>query len=461
MEQKVFVTHMMRNLKRIILEDRKYDYTKYNKFSSMTTLNVIKSRLKKSCPEFDSNLEFGMAFNIIRSGYKVTIMCGSPEQNKNAVIIENKKTGELIGKIIDGELDKETYNTTAVIADVLIRKETNIPTTLGYGKSAYELAVEDGFKGTKEEWWSQMMQSPRISPIAMDRIPLSYLDCDKFEELSGLDTDETSVNNTEKMVEVAINMYSNKNHDDYVEMFGFDTGNPIIDTYDMSESTIYILNALGECGILESITSTDELANITRSLYFEYTYNGKNLKHYDKDEPIADYISRLPMLRFAILMEDEIERIKSLNIKYNALSFMNLIIDKVTEMKELCGLGVSNTIIFTSYALEFGEIPKDSVAITAYFTKERTLQLFDETPGHEKLILFTANISDILEDSDSEILAYKTETMTSEELENSLATFTLILTQNQLFLSKLLELSLTTQPFFDMDNIFKNDDDNN
>ena len=122
MEQRLFIRHMMKTLKNVVLENRKFEYEIY-KYSS--TLDLIASGLAILCEDDVSNLNFDMGFDIIRSNYKITMLCGCAYQGKNAVIIENLKTNKTIGQIIDREIEKGTYNATVEICDEIFRRNKN------------------------------------------------------------------------------------------------------------------------------------------------------------------------------------------------------------------------------------------------------------------------------------------------------------------------------------------------
>ena len=436
MEQKLFIRHMMKTLKNIVLENKKIEYTVY-KYSS--TIDFIASGLSVLCEDDVRNLNFDMGFDIIRSNYKITMLCGCAYQGKNAVIIENLKTGKTIGQIIDRERERGTYNATVEICDEIIRRNkrdnneslSDIQSNMKKYRTAYEDAVKGGFTGSEQEF----LTSARLSPWAMDFMPLKSIDCNMFEQICECNQESKSIPEA--------SIYS-KMYQDMID--SIDVGkytNKISNLFDsncvgdMSKLLDSLMPILEKCGLLESISNEDELANLVRGAFYEYKYNADGILNFNIETGSIDSFLRItPMLKLILGFEDRIEELKESGNKFNVQSFRSTVHDILLRLK------------MSSYLM-------DRAGFELNITKERTVQLYDITTGHEKLILFSADVSGILEDEDYNIRPFIPLTGTSDKLEDELALFTLVMTQNQLFLSKLVEVSFSGGNYYHMDMPFE------
>mgnify|MGYP006959312902 CR=1 FL=1 len=449
MEQRLFIRHMMKTLKNIVLENKKIEYTVY-KYSS--TIDFIASGLSVLCDDDVRNLNFDMGFEIIRSSYKITMLCGCAYQGKNAVIIENLKTSKTIGQIIDRERERGTYNATVEICDEIIRRNkrdnneslSEIHSNMKKYRTAYEDAVKGGFTGSEQEF----LTSARLSPWAMDFMPLKSIDCNMFEQICECNQEsksipEASIYSTmyQDMIDsIDVRKYTNK----ISNLFDSNC------VADMSKVLDSLMPILEKCGLLESISNEDELANLVRGAFYEYKYNADSILNFNIETGSIDsFLGGAAMLKLLLSIEDKIEELKEFGKKFDAESFImhmyNILLRLKTSSYSLDRVGFE---INTTYLLEH-------VKFEINITQERTIQLFDITAGHEKLILFSADISEILEDKDYNIQPYIPLTGTSEKLEDELALFTLVMTQNQLFLSKLVEVSFSRGNYYHMDMPFE------
>lgn len=446
MEQKrLFIRHMMKTLKNIVLENKKFEYTVY-KYPS--TIEFIASGLTILCNDDVSNLKFDMGFDIIRSNYKITMLCGCAYQGKNAVIVEDLKTNKTIGQIIDREREKGTYNATVDICDEIIRRNkldnnesiSEIHANMRKYRTAYEDAVKGGFTGSEQEFLS----SARLSPWAMDFMPLSSIDCNMFEQICEYNPESESAPEASIYSKMYQDMIDSKDLGTYAEKLS-----NMIDknfTDNMSNVLDSLIPILEKCGLLESISNEDELANLVRGAFYEYKYNADSILNFDIETGTIDsFLRGTPMLTLILSLEDEIEELKESGKKFNVESFMVRMYNILLSLK------------MSSYLLERMEYEiniaylLENAKFEINITQERSVQLFDVTTGHEKLILFSADISEILEDKDCNIQPYIPLTGTSNKLEDELAIFTLVMTQNQLFLSKLVEVIFSGGDFYNMD----------
>ena len=439
MEQKrLFIRHMMKTLKNVVLENKKFEYTVY-KYSS--TIELVASGLAVLCDDDISNLKFDMAFDIIRSNYKITMLCGCAYQGKNAVIVEDLKTNKTIGQIIDREREKGTYNATIEICDEIIRRNKNdnnesiseIQANMRKYKTPYEKAVQQGFTGTEQDF----LTSARLSPLAMDLMPLSSIDCNMFEQICEYNPESESTPEA--------SLYR-KMYQDMID--SIDVG-----TYTNKLSNLFDMNCLGnmsklldtlmpileKCGLIESISNADELANLVRAAFYEYKYNADSILNFNIETGTVDsFLRGAPMLALILGLEDEIEELKEFGKKFNAESFMVHMYNVLLRLKMSSYLlNHADCKINITYLLEHAKFEIN-------ITQDRTVQLFDVSTGHEKLLLFSADISGILEDKDYNIQPYIPLTGISDKIEDELVTFTLVMSQNQLFLSKLVEVEMLT-----------------
>lgn len=424
MEQKrLFIRHMMKTLKNVVLENKKIEYTVY-KYSS--SIELVASGLAVLCDDDMSNLKFDMAFDIIRSNYKITMLCGCAYQGKNAVIVEDLKTNKTIGQIIDREREKGTYNATIEICDEIIRRNKNdnnesiseIQANMRKYKTPYEKAVQQGFTGSEQEF----LTSARLSPLAMDFMPLTSIDCNMFEQICEHNLKSESTPEP--------SLYS-KMYQDMVD--SIDVG-----TYTNKLSNLFDMNCLGnmsklldslmpileKSGLIESISNADELANLVRAAFYEYKYNADSILNFNIETGSIDsFLRGVPMLKLILGIEDRIEELKESGKKFNVQSFRSTIHDILLRLK------------MSSYLI-------DRAGFEINITQERSVQLFDVTPGHEKLLLFSADVSGILEDEDYNIRPFIPLTGISDKIEDELVTFTLVMSQNQIFLSKFVEVEM-------------------
>lgn len=424
MEQKrLFIRHMMKTLKNVVLENRKIEYTVYKYLS---TIEFVASGLDVLCDDDISNLKFDMGFDIICSNYKITLLYGCAYQGKNAVIVEDLKTNKTIGQIIDRDIEKGTYNTTIVICDEIIRRNKNdnnesvseIQANMKKYKTPYEKAVKEGFRGTERDF----LTSARFSPLAMDFMPLASLDCNKFEQICEYNPKSESTPEP--------SLYS-KMYQDMVD--SIDVG-----TYTNKLSNLFDMNCLGnmsklldslmpileKSGLIESISNADELANLVRAAFYEYKYNADSILNFNIETGSIDsFLRGVPMLKLILGIEDRIEELKESGKKFNVQSFRSTIHDILLRLK------------MSSYLI-------DRAGFEINITQERSVQLFDVTPGHEKLLLFSADVSGILEDEDYNIRPFIPLTGISDKIEDELVTFTLVMSQNQIFLSKFVEVEM-------------------
>lgn len=439
MEQKrLFIRHMMKTLKNVVLENKKFEYTVY-KYSS--TIELVASGLAVLCDDDISNLKFDMAFDIIRSNYKITMLCGCAYQGKNAVIVEDLKTNKTIGQIIDREKEKGTYNATIEICDEIIRRNKNdnnesiseIQANMRKYKTPYEKAVQQGFTGTEQEF----LTSARLSPLAMDLMPLASIDCNMFEEICEYNPESESTPEAslyskmyQDMIDsIDVGTYTNK----LSNLLNMDClGN-------MSKLLDALMPILEKCGLIESISNADELANLVRAAFYEYKYNADSILNFNIETGTIDsFLRGAPMLAFILGLEDEIEELKESGTKFNVESFMAHMYNVLIRLKMSSYLlNHADCKINITYLLEHAKFEIN-------ITQERTVQLFDVSTGHEKLLLFSADISGILEDNDYNIQPFIPLTGISDKIEDELVTFTLVMSQNQLFLSKLVEVEMLT-----------------
>lgn len=437
MKQRLFIRHMMKTLKNVVLENRKFEYEIY-KYSS--TIDLIASGLAVLCDDDDViNLKFDMAFDIIRSNYKITMLCGSAYQGKNAVIVEDLKTNKTIGQIIDRNKEKGTYNATIAICDEIIRRNkhdnnesiSEIQANMRKYKTPYEKAVQQGFTGSEQDF----LTSARLSPLAMNFIPLSSLDCDTFEQICKHNLESESIPEPSSLYgKVSQDMIDSIDTGTYTDKLSniFDNSS----TGDMLNVLDPLMTILEKSGIIESISNIDELANLVRAVFYEYKYNAESILNFNIEIATIDsFLRAAPMLRLILGLEDKIGEFKESGIKFNVSSFRSTMHDILLRLK------------MSSYLI-------DRVGFELDITKDKAVQLYDITTGHEKLILFSTSVSEILEDEDYNIQPFIPLTGTSEKIEDELALFTLLMTQNQLFLSKLVEISLFMEDFYDMDMIF-------
>lgn len=449
MEQRLFIRHMMKTLKNIVLENKKIEYTVY-KYSS--TIDFIASGLSVLCDDDVRNLNFDMGFEIIRSSYKITMLCGCAYQGKNAVIIENLKTSKTIGQIIDRERERGTYNATVEICDEIIRRNkkdnneslSEIHSNMKKYRTAYEDAVKGGFTGSEQEF----LTSARLSPWTMDFMPLKSIDCNMFEQICECNQESKSIPEASIYSKMYQDMIDSIDVGKYTNKISnlFDSNR----IADMSKVLDSLMPILEKCGLLESISNEDELANLVRGAFYEYKYNADSILNFNIETGSIDsFLGGAAMLKLLLSLEDKIEELKEFGKKFDAESFImhmyNILLRLKTSSYSLDRVGFE---INTTYLLEH-------VKFEINITQERTIQLFDITAGHEKLILFSADISEILEDKDYNIQPYIPLTGTSEKLEDELALFTLVMTQNQLFLSKLVEVSFSGGVYYDMDMPFE------
>lgn len=466
MEQRLVIRHMMKTLKNVVLENRKFDYTIY-KTSSM--IELVASQLSVLCKDDVTNLEFDMGIDIIRSNYTITILCGSAHQGKNAVIIEDLKTSKTIcGQIIDKNKERGTYNTTIEICDAIIRRDkkgNNVSAVtikgsvatvadladlkgmvVGDGyiveadghlhvfngvdftdkddvkkyKTAYEKAVKEGFTGSERDF----LTSARVSPLAMNLMPLASIDCNTFEQICEYNPKSESTPEP--------SLYS-KMYQDMVD--SIDVG-----TYTNKLSNLFDMNCLGnmsklldslmpileKSGLIESISNADELANLVRGAFYEYKYNADSILNFNIETGSIDsFLHRVPMLKLILELEDKIEELKESGRKFDAQSFITRMYNILLRLK------------MSSYLLN-----REDVQFEINITQERSIQLFDVTSGHEKLLLFSADVSGILEDEDYNIRPFIPLTGISDKIEDELVTFTLVMSQNQIFLSKFVEVEM-------------------
>lgn len=424
MEQKrLFIRHMMKTLKNVVLENKKIEYTVY-KYSS--TIELVASGLAVLCDDDVSNLKFDIAFDIIRSNYKITMLCGCAYQGKNAVIVEDLKTSKTIGQIIDREREKGTYNVTIEICDEIIRRNKNdnnesiseIQANMRKYKTPYEKAVQQGFTGSEQEF----LTSARLSPLAMDFMPLASIDCNMFEQICEYNPESESTPEP--------SLYS-KMYQDMIDSIDAETyTNKVSNLFDMnclgdmSKLLDTLMPILEKCGLIESISNVDELANLVRAAFYEYKYNADSILNFNIETGSIDsFLRTVPMLKLILGFEDRIEELKESCKKFNVQSFRSTIHDILLRLK------------LSSYLL-------DHVGLEINITQERSVQLFDVTLGHEKLLLFSADVSGILEDEDYNIRPFMPLTGISDKIEDELVTFTLVMSQNQLFLSKFVEVEM-------------------
>lgn len=435
MEQRLFIRHMMKTLKSVVLENREFEYNMHN---DPSTLSVLVAQLPILCKDDTNNLEFDMGFDIIRSNYKIYVLCGSAYQGKNAVMVKNLKTGELIGQIIDENREKGTYNTTIEICDEIIRRNkkdnkgsiSEIKVNVKKYKTPYEKAVEKGFIGTEQDF----INSARISPLAMNFMPLASIDCDTFEQICEHNLESESIPEPSLYSNMYQDIIDSIDSGTYTEKLSNLTDKGF--TANMTKVLEPLMTVLEKSGIIESISNVDELANLVRAAFYEYKYNAEGVLNFNIDVGSIDsFLRGTPMLKLILGLEDRIEQLKESGNKFNVRSFRSTMHEILLRLK------------MSSYLI-------DRVGFELYITKERTVQLYDITTGHEKLILFSADVSGILEDEDYNIRPFIPITETSDKLADELAMFTLVMTQNQLFLSKLIEMSLTMGDFYDMDMIF-------
>ena len=437
MEQKrLFIRHMMKTLKNVVLENKKIEYTVY-KYSS--SIELVASGLAVLCDDDVSNLKFDMAFDIIRSNYKITMLCGCAYQGKNAVIVEDLKTNKTIGQIIDREREKGTYNATIEICDEIIRRNKNdnnesiseIQANMRKYKTPYEKAVQQGFTGSEQEF----LTSARLSPLAMDFMPLTSIDCNMFEQICEHNLKSESTPEPSLYSKMYQDLIDSIDTGTYTEKLSNLTNNNF--ATNMLTVLEPLMTVFEKSGLLESISNIDELANLVRAAFYEYKYNADSILNFNIETGSIDSFLRItPMLKLILGFEDRIEELKESGKKFNVQSLRSTIHDILLRLK------------MSSYLI-------DRVGFELNITKERTIQLYDITTGHEKLILFSADVSGILEDEDYNIQPFIPLTGTSEKLEDELAMFTLVMTQNQLFLSKLIEMSLMMGDFYDMDMILE------
>lgn len=422
MGQKLSVAYMLKNLKRVVLDDRSFEYKMYEEKSD---IDMYRTQLTELCSDFDAKIEFVASFVIKRSHYVITLLCGPSHKNVNAIIIENKSNSECIGKVLNGKYDKDEYDLLISIIDVLVMKGNESESS--ETKSGYEIAIKRGFKGSKNEWLKSILSESNPTLLYENNVQsISSEYKDLFTQISEYDN------------------YIRRHSDEECRTVDEDINNEMydeitVDIGDMLDSTSTALYVLEEAGILDSISSTDELANITRALYFEHLYNKCNLQSYDEDDMLSEYVDRLPILDFILYMDDSLNSLLSYGIEYTPSSFIELVNDMIYN--------------------KIGSI--ENIKITPYITIDRKLQIFDETEGHEKLLLFISDIHDIVDYNKFEVRDYLPHDVTSDKLEASLSLFTISLSQNQMFLSKLVELSIGVDCFFDIDDIFKNDDIDN
>lgn len=443
MEQRLFIRHMMKTLKNVVLENRKFEYEIY-KYSS--TLDLIASGLAILCEDDVSNLNFDMGFDIIRSNYKITMLCGCAYQGKNAVIIENLKTNKTIGQIIDREIEKGTYNATVEICDEIFRRNKNdnnesiseIRANMRKYRTSYEDAVKLGFTGSEQDF----LASEEIPPFTMDAIPSSS-DCNLFKQICDYNFESKDAPESSSYSKINHDMMDSVDIGEYAEKLS-----NMIDDFSVTNMLNVLsplMDVLEKSGLIESISNVDELANLVRAAFYEYKYNAESILNFNIEiGSIDSFLRSAPMLKLILGFEDRIEELKESGEKFNVASFRITIHEILSRLK------------MSSYLLGHVEFELD-------ITKERAVHLYDITPGHEKLILFSANVSEILEDEDYNIQPFIPLTGTSEKLEGELSVFTLLMTQNKLFLSKLMTASLVMGDFYDMDMIFDplSLDDNN
>ena len=426
----------MKTLKNVVLENKKIEYTVY-KYSS--TIELVASGLAVLCDDDVSNLKFDIAFDIIRSNYKITMLCGCAYQGKNAVIVEDLKTSKTIGQIIDREREKGTYNATIEICDEIIRRNKNdnnesiseIQANMRKYKTPYEKAVQQGFTGSEQEF----LTSARLSPLAMDFMPLASIDCNMFEQICEYNPESESTPGPSLYSKMYQDLIDSIDTGTYTEKLSNLTNNNF--TTSMLTVVDPLMTVFEKSGLIESISNVDELANLVRAAFYEYKYNADSILNFNIETGSIDsFLRTVPMLKLILGLEDRIGELKESGNKFNVQLFRSTIHDILLRLK------------MSSYLI-------DRAGFELNITKERTIQLYDITTGHEKLILFSADVSGILEDEDYNIEPFIPLTGTSEKLEDELAMFTLVMTQNQSFLSKLIEMSLSMGDFYDMDMIFE------
>ena len=437
MEQRLLVRHMMKTLKNVVLENRKFDYTIYK---TSSTIELIASQLSVLCKDDVRNLNFDMGFDIISSNYTITILCGPAYQGKNAVIIEDLKTSKTIcGQIIDRERERGTYNATVEICDEIIRRNkrdnneslSDIQSNMKKYRTAYEDAVKGGFTGSEQEF----LTSARLSPLAMNLMPLASIDCNTFEQICEHNLEPESTPEPSLYSKMYKDLIDSIDTGTYTEKLSNLTNSNF--TTDMLTVLNPLMTVFEKSGLIESISNVDELANLVRAAFYEYKYNADGILNFIIETGSIDSFLRItPMLKLILGLEDRIEELKESGKKFNVQSFRSTVHDILLRLK------------MSSYLI-------DRAGFELNITKERTIQLYDITTGHEKLILFSADVSGILEDEDYNIQPFIPLTGTSEKLEDELAMFTLVMTQNQVFLSKLIEMSLMMGDFYDMDMILE------
>mgnify|MGYP001067518557 CR=1 FL=1 len=300
-------------------------------------------------------------------------------------------------------------------------------------KTPYEKAVQQGFTGTEQDF----LTSARLSPLAMDLMPLSSIDCNMFEQICEYNPESESTPEA--------SLYR-KMYQDMID--SIDVG-----TYTNKLSNLFDMNCLGnmsklldtlmpileKCGLIESISNADELANLVRAAFYEYKYNADSILNFNIETGTVDsFLRGAPMLALILGLEDEIEELKEFGKKFNAESFMVHMYNVLLRLKMSSYLlNHADCKINITYLLEHAKFEIN-------ITQDRTVQLFDVSTGHEKLLLFSADISGILEDKDYNIQPYIPLTGISDKIEDELVTFTLVMSQNQLFLSKLVEVEMLT-----------------